>query len=316
MYKFRSSRSRPQFGFTLIELLVVIAIIAILIALLLPAVQQARETARRTQCKNNLANLGIALQNYEMAFEMLPPGSVNPTGPIANIARPGAYHFGWVVQILPYLEQGSLFKVFDFGVGIYQPPNQEPVSVTLPVLRCPSTWTRDENSLGQAAGNYAACHHDVEAPIDIDNAGVMYLNSSVKFDEIEDGLTYTFFVGEFVHESSSGGLRVTDDTLGTYTGTRGSLRNTGPPLNHSLQGAPQALHEGLKLSNESLTDIYGETWRSAPALAFVGGFESHHNGGANFVLGDGSVKFVSELIDSDIYRRLGNRSDGQLIKKF
>src|ERR1700754_2067028 len=90
-------------AFTLIELLVVIAIIAILIALLLPAVQQAREAARRTQCKNNLMQLGIALHNYQMAFEPPPPGVVNSTGPVLN--SPSGYHMGWIAQILPYIEQ-------------------------------------------------------------------------------------------------------------------------------------------------------------------------------------------------------------------
>src|SRR5262249_55096186 len=93
-----------QAGFTLIELLVVIAIIAVLIALLLPAVQQAREAARRTQCKNNLMQINIALTNYMMAHNVLPSGTVNDVGPI--LSKEGAgYHMGWLAQILPYIEQ-------------------------------------------------------------------------------------------------------------------------------------------------------------------------------------------------------------------
>src|SRR4026208_585940 len=114
------SRLRRR-AFTLIELLVVIAIIAILIALLLPAVQQAREAARRTQCKNNLMQLGLAIHNYEMAYEVLPPGTINPTGPIAHQAS--GSHASWLVHLLPYLDQASTFKNFDFSVGVYDAKN-------------------------------------------------------------------------------------------------------------------------------------------------------------------------------------------------
>src|SRR6478752_4085187 len=99
-------------GFTLIELLVVIAIIAVLIALLLPAVQSAREAARRAQCVNNLMQLSIALQNYESSHEVFPPGVVDTAGPIPNLAK--GYQFGWIVQILPFVEQGNAFRKLDF----------------------------------------------------------------------------------------------------------------------------------------------------------------------------------------------------------
>src|SRR3954451_14542119 len=106
----RPGRVRSLPGFTLIELLVVIAIISVLIALLLPAVQAAREAARRVQCVNNLMQLGIALHNYESSYEMLPPGSVNPTGPIVNLPR--GYHVSWMVQLLPFIEQKSMARNF------------------------------------------------------------------------------------------------------------------------------------------------------------------------------------------------------------
>ena len=96
---------RARRGFTLVELLVVIAIIGILVALLLPAVQAAREAARRTQCTNNLKQLGLAVHNYENTNKELPPGGLTPTG--------GSYGHSWWVRILPYIEQGNVYDKFD-----------------------------------------------------------------------------------------------------------------------------------------------------------------------------------------------------------
>ena len=95
---------RGRGGFTMTELFVVMAVVFVLIGLLLPAVQNAREGARRTQCRSNLSQLALALQNYEMAFEVLPPGTVNHTGPIVNRPAANAYHVSWTVAILPHLE--------------------------------------------------------------------------------------------------------------------------------------------------------------------------------------------------------------------
>ena len=104
---------RGRRGFTLIELLVVIAIIAILIALLLPAVQQAREAARRSQCKNNLKQLGLALHNYHDTFQVFPFGMINPTnGDLPGSPRPPTDNTGWYPMILPYIEQGALYNAF------------------------------------------------------------------------------------------------------------------------------------------------------------------------------------------------------------
>src|SRR5204863_456289 len=99
------NRSRRKAGFTLIELLVVIAIIGVLIALLLPAVQQAREAARRTQCRNNLKQLGLALHNYENVFNRLPPGGTRPAGSAITNGSNNNWGTNWITRILPYFDQ-------------------------------------------------------------------------------------------------------------------------------------------------------------------------------------------------------------------
>ena len=133
--RFHHQPAAARRGFTLIELLVVIAIIAILIALLLPAVQQAREAARRSQCKNNMAQIALATLNYEMAHGVVPPGCINPDGPITSTSD--GYHMSWTVQLLPYLDQAPLFQVIDFSKGAYEQEDRA-LNVRVQVFLCPS----------------------------------------------------------------------------------------------------------------------------------------------------------------------------------
>jgi len=278
-------------AFTLIELLVVIAIIAILIALLLPAVQQAREAARRAQCKNNLIQIGLALQNYHAAHRVLPPGCVNDTGPVVNNGQ--GYHIGWLAQILPYLDERNLYQQFDFKLTAYQ---QQIPKVSMPVFDCAS---RPSNG----GCDYAGCHHDTEAPIDVDNNGVLFLNSSVRLRDVTDGRAHTIFVGEA--DNVSGSL--------WWAGTRDSLRNAGTAIGGAESAAAYAAqlreYSGEDEPAENVTD-------DAAAQLLVGGFGGPHNGGALFSFGDGAVMLISAEIDNTIFRHLANRHDGQVVGEF
>ena len=108
-------------GFTLVELLVVIAIIGVLVATMVPAVQASREVARRAVCTSHIAQLMLAVQSYEDTFESLPAGVVNPDGPIRS--EPSGLHQGWLVQLLPYLDEGPMYRAVDFSKSVYDPAN-------------------------------------------------------------------------------------------------------------------------------------------------------------------------------------------------
>ncbi len=286
-------------GFTMIELLTVVAIIAFLIALLLPSVQSAREVARRTQCHNNLLQLGIAMGNYVSTHEVLPPGVVDVKGPIKNM--PQGYHFGWTVQILPFLEQGNLYRRFDFRHSVYEGRNLSAQANRVAGLLCPS-----DGRLGSTS--YMGCHHDVEAPIDVDNHGVLYLNSHVAYDDITDGRSYTILLGEALGGPS----------LGWASGTRATLRNTGSPINAPdpvVPGPGFGTFGGPSYSSlvKSQEELIALTKSGALPIGFVGGFSSWHPSGANFLFCDGSVHLLTKTIDQRVYRCLGNRADGQLL---
>jgi prepilin-type N-terminal cleavage/methylation domain-containing protein/prepilin-type processing-associated H-X9-DG protein len=274
-------------AFTLIELLVVIAIIAVLIALLLPAVQMAREAARRTQCRNNLVQLILAVHNYEQAFETLPPGVVNHDGPIKTEAK--GYHFSWLAQLLPYVDQNNVYQHLDFRAGVYDPPNSTGRAVVIATFVCPSEMSPEKVD-GYGPTNYAACHNDVESPIAADNNGVFFLNSRIQSERIADGTSHTIFLGEKSIELSH---------LGWASGTAASLRNLGETINANnlrLLRASRGTADSLKINPLS-----------------VGGFSSVHPGGAQFAMGDGSVRFVSQNATVSILQRLANRSDGNIV---
>jgi prepilin-type N-terminal cleavage/methylation domain-containing protein len=317
----------PRRGFTLIELLVVIAIIAILIALLMPAVQQAREVARRAQCKHNLMQLSLALFNYQMAFEVFPAGVLNPDGPIKTQEQ--GHHVSWIVSVLPYFDEQNVYKKLDLSLSVYDPKNSTPRNHSITRLICP-TAVRVPN-LAQPATSYAGCHHDVEMAIDEDQHGLLFRNSAVRGDDVPDGLSHTLLLGEKLIEA---------DDLGWTSGTRATLRNAGEPINAARRAetARKAAQRAKEAPKKTAADFEGA---SGPPIAppdavgqpidkpaeeasltkpkdplFVGGFASHHAGGAHFSLADSSVRFFSEHMDLKLLQRLAHRSDGELVNEF
>ncbi len=271
-------------GFTLVELLVVIAIIGVMVSMLLPAINGMRESARRSTCENKVVRLMMALEQYQSAHESLPSGVVNPDGPIRSEAV--GMHHGWLEQVLPYIDEGNVFRNIDFNVSVYDEKNAPVRKLRIAEFICPS-----EVEVDRPMSSYAGCHHDVEAPIDADNHGTLFLNSHVSNRDIPDGAAHTLLAGEKIF---------TLGDLGWMSGTRATLRNTG----HRIGSGPsrRLLAEGDAASADPDADPL-----------FVGGFASYHPGGAVFGFADGSVEFLGDEIDQTVFEQLGNRADGALV---
>ena len=312
------SFAKYKFGFTLVELLIVIAIIGILAGLLLPAIQQARESARRASCTSNLAQVGMALNGYQLAFRHYPAGSVNDIGPITNI--PIGFHHSWIVSLLPFMDEQLTYKNVDHISSIYAASNVKIRTRSIGILQCPS----EPN--GRAFSSYAGIHHGSETPIDKDNSGILFLNSRIRSDDIEDGSTYTAIVGE---------KKIEVGDLGWSSGTRASLRNMGPipknPVKKSFGSVGRGFPPGVSVDGSymspaaqpkidsrppeswiDLSDIPQIEGASSPALA-VGQLSSNHVPGVNVLMADGAVEFMSNSVDATTRSNIGNRNDGNLV---
>ena len=299
-------------GFTLIELLVVIAIIAILIALLLPAVQQAREAARRTQCKNNLKQIGLALHNYHDIYQVFPPAYVDLRG--AGGVPDNHGHWAWSAFILPQVEQATLYSTLN--VGNIRPTaaitaNAVAMRTPLTAFRCPSDVgpaahdagidpgyaieTTTAANTGLALSNYVLANGTASAnqrkatnPVEgtTGSTGAFFRDSRTALRDVTDGSSNTIICGERAWRM--GAVRMSAGTLLAVRDANG----TGP----SAQDAGPAWNQGM------MTIVGTTRWPMNPVLtgpnvAQCQSFSSLHTGGAQFLMGDGAVRFISENID-------------------
>jgi prepilin-type N-terminal cleavage/methylation domain-containing protein len=313
-----SARSR---GFTLIELLVVIAIIAILIALLLPAVQQARESARRTQCKNNLKQLGLAIHNYHDVHNCIPIADVNGTvNPVSAHAR-----------LLPYIEQSALYALVDFNVPYDHANNVTARMTELPAFRCPSDPTRLPASIGGRnnyywnAGNGVVMYSSGATGQPAPN-GIIFHNKRYRFNDITDGLSNTSAMAEKLTSDGSNGISTPKtDTFapGTYPNNADEATlqcNAVDVTDLSRQGYSNVGGPWLQQyhSTNQFNHVLPPNGRSCmyPPGRIATTANSQHTGGVQILLCDGSARFVSENIDIATWRALGSIGDGEVIGEF
>ena len=283
-------------GFTLVELLVVIAIIGILIALLLPAVQAAREAARRSQCTNNLKQLGLALHNYHDTYGVLPPAFLTKYVGTTETST----CWGWGAFILPFLEQQALVDIVQPGQGtLYaaitdDPTRRAAMQVGLAAYTCPSDIrkpngtnpSRKINNYEIAASNYVA-NNSSDDYLSADNAdigGVFIPDHSIRFDDIFDGLSNTIALGERKWQYfDSQNIRY--GCWAALVFGVGDKRDSGRQGDQVAVGAIKMNLDGtVQPSNMGTT-------------RGMRNYSSNHPGGANFVVADGSVRFVSNTID-------------------
>jgi prepilin-type N-terminal cleavage/methylation domain-containing protein/prepilin-type processing-associated H-X9-DG protein len=333
--------ARSRKAFTLIELLVVIAIMGVLVGLLLPAVQKVREAASRAKCQNHLKQVGLALHNYESAQRRFPPGyvdgnndpNVTPDGDVG----PG---WGWCAHLLPYIEQDTIYKQIDFKQPVGAGVNAQISQFTIPIFLCPSdafdqpvpiydsTFSQPFTTV--AHGNYVGCAGWVEcfngATGNIQSGqgddglpgiygfggrGVFWRNSRTRVADVLDGMSNTIFAGE----------RSANHSPSTWTGAVPGGRCPawmaanpptpfGPPPSAAYDNADFA--EALVLAHCNATHLPNADFPIFDPDTYY----SMHTGGANFLFGDGSVRFIGTTITPSVYQALGTIAGGEKVGDF
>jgi prepilin-type N-terminal cleavage/methylation domain-containing protein/prepilin-type processing-associated H-X9-DG protein len=321
-------------GFTLIELLVVIAIIGVLVGMLLPAVQQARETAARMKCSNNLKQIGLALHSYHDTNKSFPAGYIdgntNPASTPDNDVGPG---WGWASFLLPFLEQGNVYKQINFSAPVGVGSNAAVSQLPLVIFQCPSdpfqqAFTVWPTNVVVAHGNYVACNgweecfngaggnpqpgpgnDGLAGTYGAAGRGAFYRNSSTRIADVTDGLTNTIFVGERCanHSPSTWTGAVAGGRCPAWMATQPWTPPYSSPPGPAFDNADYG--EALVLAHCNATHLPSA---DNPFYDPDTYWSLHLGSGANFLFGDGSVHFLNQGIDANTYQWLGTIAGGEV----
>jgi prepilin-type N-terminal cleavage/methylation domain-containing protein/prepilin-type processing-associated H-X9-DG protein len=295
-----------RIGFTLVELLAVIAIIGLLVGFLLPAVQAARESARRTQCSNNLRQIGIALQTYEGSSRSLPSGYISQFLSDGTDTGPG---WGWAALLLNNLEENNLRGQLILDRPIEDPANAQTRVQAVSVYLCPSdsvppVWSalKEVDPIAAnkicdvASANYVGMFGDAEPGID--GSGLFFRNSHVRFREVTDGTSHTIAVGERSH------LLGEATWIGSVTG---AVLAPGAGDTDGI-GAFEIEHGSSMVLGHA-----GERKSPGDPTSDVNQFYSQHPGGVSFVFADAHVAFLTMEMDYKVFKALATRAGGEIV---
>lgn len=311
-----ADRSSDRAGFTLIELLVTIGIIAILVSLLLPAVQAAREAARRTQCRNNLKQMGLALHNFESTYRHFPASGYTEK----TIANPSGSFTSWRATVLPYLEQAAAFEDYRFDQHWWSADNLQAGQHAMPVYRCPSvpqqkpiTAAVEKSPRPELTLDAPIQPSDYEAVMGIRNVidpnrylskqstrSVLFRNSETRFRDITDGASNTIAIVECAARPSVYRKRqlvesVVNDQGNGWLDSESAFSVDGASKDGSHQGQG-ILVTSMPMNVTNENEIY-----------------SFHNSGALFLFADGHVSFLNENIDLKTLAAMITKSGDEIV---
>jgi prepilin-type N-terminal cleavage/methylation domain-containing protein len=307
---------RSQRAYTLIEMLVCVAIIAVLISLLLPAVQVAREGARRSKCQNNLFQLGVALHSYHDVHHTFPPGYVSAIGPGGGDLGPG---WGWSTMLLPFLGESNIWRQIPFEQLSRSPASSTVTQHRIEVFLCPSDGTAIG---GKFYSSYVACFGRSNFATSPDHGdGIFFRNSRIRQRDIVDG-ALTILLGERSGNNGPADWAGIFDAPINLAGNPRTAQRTSDRtrvLGHTGLAGHAGSSEGAT-EPELLRDDATGNHAARMSLLRIGSpsicpadFGGAHSTGSHFLFVDGTVRFVTQTIDSDIYAALATRAGSELV---